>query len=107
RDAVHDYWRRRRSSEDLEKIDPKFVAQSPAFEFEIDCRREIESLRRALDCLPESKRAVIDLFYVHDYSIPEIAEIQGRSISAVKMDLVRSRRFLAQIVRGRANKKSR
>src|SRR2546427_4623594 len=64
----------------------------------------MELLERALDSLTESKRAVIDLFYLHDYSIPQIAEMQNRSISAVKMDLVRSRRFLAQIVRAREKK---
>ena len=107
RDTVRDYWRRRRSSEDLDKIDQRFVAQVPAFEFDLDCRRQMELLERALDSLTESKRAVIDLFYLHDYSIPQIAEMQNRSISAVKMDLVRSRRFLAQIVRALAKKKSR
>src|SRR5216117_3406997 len=106
RDAVRDYWRRRRLWEDLDKIDQRFVAQAPAFEFDLDCRRQMELLERALDSLTESKRAVIDLFYLHDYSIPQIAEMQNRSISAVKMDLVRSRRFLAQIVRALAKKKS-
>jgi len=107
RDTVRDYWRRRRSLENLEKIDQRFLAQIPAFEFELDCRRQMELLARALDRLAESKRAVIDLFYVEGYSIPQIAEIQKRSISAVKMDLVRTRRFLAEIVRTLANKKSR
>ncbi|PYR87026.1 MAG: hypothetical protein DMG18_00975 [Acidobacteria bacterium] len=107
RDTVRDYWRRRRLSEDLDKIDQRFVAQVPAFEFDLDCRRQMELLERALDSLTESKRAVIDLFYLHDHSIPQIAEKQNRSISAVKMDLVRSRRFLAQIVRALAKKKSR
>ena len=107
RDAVRDYWRRRRLPEDLEKIDQRFVAQVPAFEFDLDCQKQLELLRRALDCLTASKRTVIDLFYLHDYSIPQIAEIQNRLVSAVKMDLFRSRRFLAQIVRSLANKKSR
>src|SRR5437899_3254306 len=107
RDTVRDYWRRRRSLEDLEKIDQRFLAQIPAFEFELDCRRQMELLERALDSLTESKRAVIDLFYLHDHSIPQIAEKQNRSISAVKMDLVRPRRFLAQMVRALAKKKSR
>ena len=107
RDTVRDHWRRRRSSQDLEKIDERFLAQTPAFEFDLDCRRQMELLERALDCLTESRRALIDLFYVEDYSIPQIAKMQKRSISAVKMDLVRSRQFLARIVRALANKKSR
>ena len=107
RDTVRDYWRRRRSWENLEKIDQRFLAQPPAFEFELDCRRQMELLGRALDRLAESKRAMIDLFYVEDYSIPQIAELQKRSISAVKMDLVRTRRSLAEIVCTLAKKKSR
>jgi RNA polymerase sigma factor (sigma-70 family) len=107
RDKVRDHWRRRRLSEDLEGIDQRFVAQIPEFECDLDCRRRIELLRRALDRLSPSKRAVLELFYVRDHSIPQIAEMQNRSVSAIKMDLARSRRLLAQIVRALANKKSR
>src|SRR5437667_10128139 len=91
RDTVRDYWRRRRSSEDLDKIDQRFVAQVPAFEFDLDCRRQMELLERALDALTESKRAVIDLFYLHDCSIPQIVEIQNRAIADLHIDLVRPR----------------
>ena len=107
RDRVRDYWRRRRPLENVDLIDERFVAHMPEFETDLDCRRRLELLRRALDRLSESKRLVLDLFYLHDHSIQQIAEIQNRSISAVKMDLVRSRRSLAQIVRSLANKKSR
>ena len=107
RDRVRDYWRRRRPLENVDSIDERFVAHMPEFETDLDCRRRLELLRRALDRLSESKRLVLDLFYLRDYSIQQIAEIQNRSISAVKMDLVRSRRSLAQIVRFLANKKSR
>jgi RNA polymerase sigma-70 factor (ECF subfamily) len=107
RDRVRDYWRRRRPLENVDAIDERFVAHRPEFETDLDCRRRLELLRRALDRLSESKRLVLDLFYLRDHSIQEIAEIQNRSISAVKMDLARSRRSLAQIVRSLANKKSR
>jgi RNA polymerase sigma factor (sigma-70 family) len=107
RDAVRDHWRRRRLSEDLDTVDQRFLSHQPEFESDLDWRRRVELLQRALSKLPEPKRAVLDLFYVRDYSIPQIAQIQNRSISAVKMDLARSRRRLAGIVRTLATKKSR
>ena len=107
RDTVRDHWRRRRTSENLEAVDQRFVAHRPEFESDLDSRRRMELLRCALDCLSQPRRADLDLFYVRDYSIPEIAKIQNRSVSAVKMDLARSRRLLAEIVRALANKKSR
>ena len=106
RDTVRDRWRRRRSCEDLESIDERFISQRPEFECDIDTRRRLELLRRALSRLPESKRVVLELFYLRDYSIRQIAELQNRSLSAVKMDLGRSRHCLAQIMRTLANKKS-
>src|SRR5207244_2626112 len=107
RDAVRDYWRRRRSSEDLEGLGERFIAQMPQFEFDLDGQRQIELLRSALDRLSKSKRAVLELFHLRDYSIRQIAKIQQRSVSAVKMDLVRSRQSLARIVRILTIKKSR
>jgi len=96
-DTVRDHWRRKRPSEDLAEIDERFVAQTPAFESKLDYERSVELLRRALDRLPASKRELLDMFYVRDRSIREIAKLQGRSISAVKMELARSRRSLSQI----------
>jgi len=106
-DAVRDHWRRRRSSEDIDGIDERFVSHMPAFETEIDRDRSLVLLRRALGQLPPTKRALLELFYIQDHSIPEIAALQGRSVSAVKMELARSRQSLARIVRSFADKKSR
>jgi RNA polymerase sigma factor (sigma-70 family) len=107
RDAVRDYWRRRRSFEDLEGLEERFIAQTPQFELDLDGHRQIELLRSALDHLSKSKRTVLELFYLSDYSIRQIAKIQQRSVSAVKMDLARSRQSLARIVRILTIKKSR
>jgi RNA polymerase sigma-70 factor (ECF subfamily) len=106
-DTVRDYWRRRRSSEDLSNIDERFISHMPAFESTMDQERRLELLRRALHRLPESKRTLLELFYINERSIAEIAALQGRSISAVKMELARSRRLLAEIVRRLADKKPR
>ena len=106
-DTVQDHWRRRRRSDPLGDIDERFAAHMPELESEVDRRRRIELLRRAVAQLPASKRMLIELFYIQDLSIPEIAEMQKRSVSAVKMDLARSRRSLQRIVRSSAKKKSR
>jgi RNA polymerase sigma factor (sigma-70 family) len=106
-DAVRDHWRRRRPSENIDGIDERCLSHSPQFESDVDRRRRIELLRKAMKLLPASKRKVIELFYIRGRSIVEIAAAQRRSISAVKMELARSRRSLTQIVRSLANKKSR
>jgi RNA polymerase sigma factor (sigma-70 family) len=106
-DAVRDHWRRRQSFATLDSIDERFIARSPEFEFEIDLRRRLALLRRAMNSLPPDRRRLIDLFYSDGHSIPEIARSQGKSISAVKMELRRSRIALARIVRMMTTKKSR
>jgi RNA polymerase sigma factor (sigma-70 family) len=107
KDTVYDYWRRRRVAEDLACIDERFVSEVPTFEADLDLRRRIALLRRALELLDPQKRVLIDLFYAHDLSISAIAAIQKKSVSAVKMELSRSRRALAEIVRRLTNKKMR
>jgi predicted DNA-binding protein YlxM (UPF0122 family) len=57
--------------------------------------------------MPAAKRTQLELFYINDRSIAEIAALQRRSPSAVKMALVRSRRLLVRIVRGLDDKKLR
>ena len=106
RDSLRDYWRRRRSTEDLALIDERFICHLPLFESNLDHERRLTLLRRALELLPARKRRLLELFYVCDQSIPEIAALQGRSISAVKMDLARSRRSLSRIFFSIADKRN-
>jgi len=106
RDTVRDHWRRRRSSEELEQVDEKFIAHIPAFESSLDQQRRVELLRRALDRLPAAKRTLLDLFYLNGHSIPEIAASQNRSISAVKMELARSRQSLSRILHSMLNRRN-
>src|SRR5207247_3994263 len=73
RDTVRDHWRRRRTSEDLDTIDERFMAHMPEIESDLDRCKRTELLRSALDCLSQPRRAVLDLFYVEDHSIPRIA----------------------------------
>jgi RNA polymerase sigma-70 factor (ECF subfamily) len=104
RDSVKDYWRRKRAPEELSAIDERFISHVPAFESNLDHSRRLELLRRALDRLPANKRRLLELFYIDDRSIPEIAASLGKSVSAVKMDLARSRRALSRIFNSMSKK---
>src|SRR2546421_42103 len=64
RDAVCDRWRRRRLSESLDGIDPRFISEAPEFEFNVDTDRRIELLQSGLQRLSESKRLILDFFYM-------------------------------------------
>lgn len=107
RDTVRDHWRRRRWFEDLESVDPRFISEQPAFEDSLDSARRHALLREALRLLQPARRTLVELFYEQGHSIPEIARRQGRSVSAVKMDLLRARRELVRLVSLSATKKSR
>jgi RNA polymerase sigma factor (sigma-70 family) len=97
-DAVRDHWRRRRPNDGLDAIDEMRFVESPRFEERLDAQRELELLREGLARLDTAKRNTLDLYYVEECSISEIARIQSKSVSAVKMDLLRARRLLATIV---------
>lgn len=53
----------------------------------------------ALMTLPEKFRIVLVLYYVEQYKTDEIAEMIGKSVSAVKMRLQKGRRFLKEVYR--------
>jgi RNA polymerase sigma factor (sigma-70 family) len=99
RDAVNDHWRRRRATEGLDAVDANRWAHAPAFEEDLDRHYKAKLLRRGMELLDPGKRLLLDLFYLEERSILEIARMQGRSVSAVKMELLRGRRRLAEIVR--------
>jgi RNA polymerase sigma factor (sigma-70 family) len=109
-DTVRDYWRSRRRSEDLESIDPRLLSLQPGIEDELDRRSRAALLGTALQRLSPSKRRLIALFYNDGLTTGQIARLQKKSVSAVKMELMRARRQLARIVRAIADqseKKSR
>jgi RNA polymerase sigma-70 factor (ECF subfamily) len=103
RDAVHDYWRRRRVVFDISTIDESRFAELPNFEVDLDRRRQAALLRKALLQMESSKRATLELYYDNDYSISEISLILGKSESAVKTELMRTRRALAEQVQEMGN----
>jgi RNA polymerase sigma factor (sigma-70 family) len=55
-------------------------------------------LQHAIATLPTMQRAVVSLFYLEDLPIDEIADALGASRSAVKVNLHRARRRLAELL---------
>jgi RNA polymerase sigma factor (sigma-70 family) len=100
-DTVRDHWRHRQLLENLDSIDERFISQPADFELALDLRRRLARLDRALCFLPPRKRNLLELFYSHGHSISEIARLRGRSVSAIKMELLRSRQALARIMERR------
>jgi len=103
-DTVRDHWRRRRPAEDLNTIHEGQFAECPRFEEMLDMQRRVTLLRLGLAQLDAAKRTTLTLFYVEECPVAEIARLQKKSISAVKMELLRARRLLAKIVRGLADR---
>ena len=106
RDAIHDYWRRRRVVFDISTIDEARLALLPDFEADIDRQRRAALLRQAICLVESSKRETLELFYENNLSIAEISRMLGKSESAIKTELMRTRRALAEIVRDLSNKRS-
>jgi RNA polymerase sigma factor (sigma-70 family) len=104
-DTVRDHWRRRRPEGDFDEIDESDLSQSPCLEEKLDLSRRLELLHRGLARLDAAKRTTLDLFYVEERPVAEIALLQNKSVSAVKMELLRARRLLAEILRDLSEKK--
>jgi RNA polymerase sigma-70 factor (ECF subfamily) len=104
-DTVRDHWRRRRPAEGLNTIDEMYFAESPRFEERLDLQRRVALLRAGLAQLDAGKRTTLHMFYVDELPVSEIARLQGKSVSAVKMEMLRARRLLAGILRDLAEGK--
>jgi len=62
-------------------------------------QRRLALLRAGMAQLDPRKRTTLDLFYIEERPVSEIARLQKKSVSAVKMELLRARRLLAGILR--------
>lgn len=95
--ACRDDWRSRRRRPE-NRVDPEFLNAQPATEAspeaELIAESEAETLRRALDGLPEIYREALMLRYFGDLSYEEMAERSGEGISNLKMRVARG---LAQL----------
>jgi RNA polymerase sigma factor (sigma-70 family) len=96
--TVSDYWRRRRLARDAQSVSFEQTPALPAFEDELDRQRRLLLRREAMTRLDAGKRATLHLFYIEGRPVAEIAQLQRKTVSAVKMDLLRSRRRLFGLV---------
>lgn len=110
-DTVCDHWRRahlvQARSADLDGIDPRFIRVQPCFEDDLDRKRRAKVLREAVARLTPSQQRLLNLHYDEGLTLVQISRRHRMSISAVKMQLLRTRRRLVQIVRTISLKKSR
>jgi RNA polymerase sigma-70 factor (ECF subfamily) len=59
---------------------------------------EIETLYKAMSKLPEKQRETISLYEISGFSLAEIQDMQGGTLSGVKSRLVRARQELARLL---------
>lgn len=98
RDIVHDHWRSRRTLFNLDLIPENLLSYRPQIDERIDYDRNLELLEHSLDRLSQPKRETIELFYLSEYSVGDIAQLHCCSPSAVKMTLMRTRQELQRIL---------
>jgi RNA polymerase sigma-70 factor (ECF subfamily) len=72
--------RKRRPEAPLEFEPPASTRTHP-----VERRADIERVRTALDSLPEGQREVIAMHWFEELSFPEVAQILGLTVSAVKV----------------------
>ena len=60
-----------------------------------------EALEECLELLSDRNRQTLSAYYVHGHSIQDVAAMQGKGISALKVILLRLRRKLGECVEGR------
>lgn len=95
----------RRSHEPLDDH-PGLVTAIPGPAAELDRGEARRTLRGALAGLPDEHREAFLLKHLQGYSYPEIAEMVGASVSAVKMRVHRSREMLRSKLGSRAGRGS-
>ena len=91
RDTVSGHWRRERVWLPLESIDPRKHNHVLHIEERIDLDKRIEQMREALRHLSHHERQLIHLFYGEGLSLGQLSAMSGKSISALKMTLLRAR----------------
>jgi RNA polymerase sigma-70 factor (ECF subfamily) len=67
-------------------------------DFNPDLPAEIDILYKALDKLPDKQKEAVVLFEISGFSLQEIKEIQGGTISAIKSRVKRGREKLTELL---------
>ena len=78
-----------------------FRKHTQSLENNIVFQSEEESyLKPLVEQLPEADRAVVHLFYYEDMAVSEISKVLGRKEATVRVQLMRSRKLLRDILEG-------
>ena len=78
-----------------------FRNRTQSLEDNIVFQSEEESyLKPLVEQLPEAYRAVVHLFYYEDMAVLEISKVLGRKEATVRVQLMRSRKLLRDILEG-------
>ena len=87
RNNVNDYYRKNGSkiTVELDEAMPVADANSEKFVQHLDTELSIGLLKDALQKLPEQYRTVLELRYVQDFEINEVAKILGKTNLAVRL----------------------
>ena len=98
-DTVKDFWRKKRRLESPHLIPDQCLSFQQSFESRLDQARSHAELRRCLDRLPSKVRRALELFYIQDCSVREVATALAVSHSAAKMTLLRGRQELRRMMK--------
>lgn len=100
-DLLYDFWRKRREMVPLESF-RELQATGLRPDELIDRERQHQATRSALTSLSVADQEVIGLYYMQEFSVRHISQLLGKSPSAIKMSLFRSRRNISrQILQSR------
>ena|SRR5437879_13298877 len=84
----------------LEDLDPRRHSYILQIEERIDLERRIEQLSEALRYLSPQERQLIHLHYGDDWSLGLLSAMSGKTISALKMMLLRARAKIRRAIAG-------
>jgi RNA polymerase sigma factor (sigma-70 family) len=98
RDTVRDHWRRQRVMRPLNSVRQDDLVHVPKIEERLHRSQQIGRIRKALRTLPPVQREMMELFYFEGLSVEELSTSSGKSLSAIKMTLLRGRNQIIQAV---------
>jgi RNA polymerase sigma factor (sigma-70 family) len=98
-DTVRDFWRKKRRPESPNLIPGQFLSFQQSFESRLDRKRSHDELHRCLHRLPRKVRLALELYYIQDCPVREVATALAVSHSAAKMTLLRGRQELRRMMK--------
>lgn len=96
--AVRVHRKQNNKAKRTQSIDQATVVDLLASGTPPDVAADIENLYRGLQALPAKQREAVVLFEITGLSMKEICEVQGGSLTAVKVRISRGRKKLAKVL---------